>query len=122
MSDPLALVIEDDDGVAEAFADVLRSVGFATEIARDGRTALQRLAALTPTLVVLDVNLPLVSGAEILRYLRADAQFSHTRVIVTTGEAQKAGALEKDADLVLIKPVSVAQLGALAARLRPGVD
>ncbi len=122
MSDPLALVIEDDDGVAQAYADVLQAAGFTTEIARDGRAALQRLVALTPALVVLDMNLPLVSGAEILRYLRADARLSRTRVIVTTGEPQKVGAFEKDADLVLIKPVSVEQLSMFAARLRPDAD
>jgi DNA-binding response OmpR family regulator len=119
MSDPLALIIEDDHFLADNYAEALRAAGFTVEIARDGRTALARIAALTPALVVLDMNLPFVSGVEILRRIRADARLGQTRVIVTTGDAQRAEALANEVDLALVKPVSMSQLSDLAARLRP---
>ena len=119
MDDPLALVIEDDHLLADTYAEALRAVGFAVEIVRDGRTALARLTTLTPALIVLDMNLPFVPGMEILRRIRADARLAQSRIIVTTGDAQRAEALGNDVDLVLVKPVSVTQLSELAARLRP---
>ncbi|MBM2850784.1 MAG: Response regulatory protein, partial [Anaerolineales bacterium] len=64
-------------------------------------------------------HLPFVTGAEILRRMRADRRLDQTRVIMTTGDAQTAEALRNDVDLALVKPVSEEQLRELAARLRP---
>jgi two-component system OmpR family response regulator len=119
MSNPSALIVEDDADIAQMYAIALRYVGFDTEIVRDGSTALARLANTSPALVVLDMHLPFVSGAEILRQMRADRRLDKTRVIMTTGDAQMAEALSNDVDLALVKPVSQDQLQKLAARLRP---
>jgi len=70
-----------------------------------------------PDLVLLDINLPVVSGETILQAIRADTRLSATRVILTTGEAHRAKALQPRADLVLVKPVSANQLADLATRL-----
>ena len=118
MSNPSALIVEDDADIAEMYSIALRHAGFDTEIVRDGSTALARLAKEAPALVVLDMHLPFVSGAEILRQLRNDRRLDQTRVIMTTGDAQMAEALQNDVDLALVKPVSQDQLRELAARLR----
>lgn len=119
MSNPSALIVEDDADIAQMYAIALRYVGFDTEIVRDGSTALARLANASPALVVLDMHLPFVSGAEILRQMRSDRRLDKTRVIMTTGDAQMAEALSNDVDLALVKPVSQDQFQKLAARLRP---
>ena len=119
MSNPSALIVEDDADIAQMYAIALRYVGFDTDIVRDGSTALARLAKEAPALVVLDMHLPFVTGAEILRQMRADRRLDQTRVIMTTGDAQVAAALSNDVDLALVKPVSEVQLRELAARLRP---
>jgi DNA-binding response OmpR family regulator len=120
MNHPLAFIIEDDADIAFLYAEALRAAGFAPEIIRDGSAALARLAKTAPALVVLDMHLPFVTGAEVLRQMRADRRLDGARVILTTGDAQMAEALRNDVDLVLVKPVSEAQLRELAARLRPG--
>lgn len=120
MNNPHALIIEDDADIAFLYAEALRGAGFAPEIVRDGSAALAQLARSVPALVVLDMHLPFVSGAEILRQIRADRRLDGTRIIITTGDAQMAAALGKDVDLALVKPVSEMQLRELAARFRPG--
>ena len=120
MHNQLAFVVEDDASVAEAYAEVLRQTGFTVEMFRSGRTAQQRLAEAVPGLVLLDLNLPGVTGDTLLTEIRADARLTETRVIVSTGEPQRAQALPVQPDLVLLKPVSVAQLTAFVNRLRFG--
>ncbi|MBN1287427.1 MAG: response regulator [Anaerolineae bacterium] len=115
---PFAMVIEDDKDLAAIFADTLKEAGFQAEVARDGRVAMERLAAVAPDVVVLDMNLPLVSGAEVLKYIRTDKRLANTRVIIATANPQIASMVQDQADLVLIKPVGFSQLFNLAIRLR----
>jgi len=116
---PLAFIIEDEQEQAEIFSRALQMAEFETEVIRNGNAALERLAAAVPTLVVLDLHLPYVSGADILQSIRADARLADTRVILATADPQMAEMLQEKSDLVLIKPVSFYQLRDLAARLRP---
>jgi CheY-like chemotaxis protein len=120
MNNRLAFVVEDDVTVAEAYAEVLRHSDFEVEVIHSGRAAQQRLAEAVPAVVVLDLNLPFVTGDVLLAGIRADPRLADTRVIVSTGEPQRAKALADQPDLVLLKPVSVSQLSAFANRLRFG--
>jgi DNA-binding response OmpR family regulator len=112
-----ALIIEDDKDAGIIFANALQEAGFESEIIQTGDTALARLADTTPGVVVLDLDLPRVSGAEVLRRIRADARLAGTRVIVATAHPDLAVGLEEKADLVLLKPISFIQLRDLATRL-----
>lgn len=116
---PLALIIEDNDDIAEIFAEALQAAGFEPEIISDGQTALEQLAALIPAIVTLDLSLPHVSGKEILQQIRADRRLAKTRVILATSEPWLADGLRSQVDLVLLKPVNFDQLRNLASRLRP---
>jgi DNA-binding response OmpR family regulator len=113
----LAIVVEDDPGVGGVYVEALKQAGFATELFSNGRAALARLAVAVPDLVLLDLNLPVVSGETILQAIRADQRLSGTRIIVTTGESHRAQEMQSRADLVLVKPVSAIQLSDLAARI-----
>ena len=119
MTDPLALIIEDDRDQADIFAYALQTAGFETEIIYDGRTALERLDQVVPSLVVLDLHLPYVSGDEILQYIRADARLAEAKVLLATANPHMAEVLQEQSDLVLLKPISFVQLRDLAKRLRP---
>jgi DNA-binding response OmpR family regulator len=116
---PFALIIEDDQKIATLFANALETVGYETEIVRDGQLALTRLTAITPNTVVLDLHLPNVSGRDILAHIRGDKRFTQTRVMIITADAILAESLSEDADIVLLKPINFTQLRDLAARLRP---
>src|SRR5438105_2963448 len=113
----LAIVVEDDPGVGGVYVEALKQAGFATELFTNGRAALARLAVAVPDLVLLDLNLPVVSGETILQAIRADERLAGTRIIVTSGEAHRAAGVQSRADLVLVKPVSANQLSDLAARI-----
>ena len=114
-----ALIIEDDDDAAIIFAEALQAAEYETEIITDGETALARLATTTPAVVALDLHLPHTSGDKILRQIRADTRLSNTRVMLVTADALLAQNLRREADLVLLKPISFSQLRDLSARLRP---
>lgn len=116
---PLALIIEDDRKQATIFEQALQMAEFETEIIRDGKAALERLAVTVPVLVVLDLHLPYVSGDDVLRQIRADERLAKTRVILATADPRMAGPLQEESDLVLLKPISFSQLRDLATRLRP---
>ena len=66
----------------------------------------------------MDLELPLVSGEEILRQIRADARLAKTHIIVATALPDRGTDLEEVVDFVLIKPVSYSQLRDLARRMR----
>ncbi|MCB0210862.1 MAG: response regulator transcription factor [Anaerolineae bacterium] len=119
MSNPLALIIEDDSKLAYLFAEALQMAEFETETIQNGQIALDRLAVTVPTVVVLDLHLPDLSGSDILAYIRSDQRLDPTRVMIVTADAFKAEHLRSEADLVLLKPVSLIQLSTLASRLRP---
>lgn len=119
MTNPFALIVEDDIKLATIFAEALRIAEFETEIVLDGQAALNRLAATTPAVVVLDLHLPHVSGSELLAQIRADERLAKTRVMLATADPLMAEPLRGQADLVLIKPISFHQIRDLAKRLRP---
>jgi CheY-like chemotaxis protein len=113
-----ALIVEDDPWQAEIFSRALQQAGYETEIIGDGRSALARLEEIVPFLVVLDLQLPYVSGEVVLRHIRADERLVKVWVMLATANPQMAILLEGDSDFVLHKPVSFVQLSLLAARLQ----
>ena len=117
MTKPIALIIEDDPQLSQIMTLTLKS-DFETITITDGKTALSRLAEVIPAIVVLDLNLPGVSGKDILSNIRADVRLSKTRVILATADALQADLLSDEADIVLLKPVSPVQLREIAGRLR----
>ncbi|MBC7878469.1 MAG: response regulator transcription factor [Anaerolineales bacterium] len=117
MNKPLALIIEDDFDLSEIFSDALGADGFETELIRDGKAAIDRLAGIAPAIILLDLHLPYVDGAAILQKIHATKHFEKTAVIIATADAHQADELRGNADLVLLKPVSVNQLRELAKRL-----
>jgi DNA-binding response OmpR family regulator len=114
-----ALVIEDEVPLAQIFSKALKVAGYQTDEIYNGQEALSHLRQVdeAPSLILLDVHLPLVSGKEILEFIRSDERFARTRVIMATSDsAAVIGEIEKKADLVLLKPISYWQLRELAAR------
>jgi DNA-binding response OmpR family regulator len=116
MSSPLALVVEDEFDISIIFAKAMEAAGFETAVAHAGDVALKWLSSATPDVVVLDLNLPRVPGAEILHHIRADARLTNAKVIIATAYPRMAESIYDEADCVLSKPVSFSQLRDLAAR------
>lgn len=115
----LAFIIEDDQDLSTIFADALETVGYQVEQITDGLKAQERLKEEVPYLILMDMHLPHVSGAELLAQIKADARFETTNIILTTADARMAEAYEPMADFVMVKPISFVQLRDLSARLKP---
>ncbi len=118
MSAPQALVVEDDRDLATIFSQALRASGFEVAIVATREAALERLATLTPQVVTLDLHLQQAKGSDILHYIRSEPRLAQVNVILTTADSALAEALQDEADVVLVKPISFAQLRDLAARLK----
>lgn len=119
MQKPVALIVEDHEDHTIIFKSALEMAGFETEVVMDGESAQKRLSETVPDVVILDLHIPKVSGETILHQMRADERFAETRVVVTTADQARAELLGTEADLLLVKPVSFAQLRALAETLVP---
>lgn len=119
MHKALALIVEDSDLLAEYFAQVLQAAGYETEIAEDGRLAQERLKEIIPDIVLLDLNLPFVSGEHLLTQIRDDSRLDKTRVLIASANGTQAGQIGDRADLVLQKPIDYHQLRILSAKFHP---
>ncbi len=118
MEKPLAFIVEDDPKLNKIFCVALER-DYEIQSCDNGNEAIRRLAEVTPLIVILDLNLPGKSGAEILKFIRAQTHLIKTRVLLATADERQAETLQQDADLVLLKPVSPMQLRELAARFKP---
>jgi len=114
---PIVMIVEDDRDIAAYYRHVMDLAGYRTEIAQNGRAAIEQLIKNPPDMVLLDLNLPGVSGVEVHNLLKSDERFKKTREIVITGYAQEAEQLPVEPDLILLKPISPLQLADLVERL-----
>lgn len=113
---PLALIIEDDADQNLIFTTALSQAGYETESIEDGLTAQQRLTEVVPKTVILDLHIPEIAGVTLLSQIRNDRRLANVSVILATADAALAESLHAEADLVLLKPISFAQLSVLASR------
>jgi len=116
---PIALIVEDDIKLADIFSEAVKAAGFEAVVAVNGRSALDLLPTTTPTLILLDLHMPDISGSEVLSAIRQEDHLQNSIVMLTTADAWLAETLRPDVEFVLMKPISFAQLRDLAGRLRP---
>ena len=119
MEKPFALIIEDDRDIVALFRHVMDLAGYRTEIVLHGGVAVDYLSKSTPDIVLLDLNLPGVSGVEILAMIHADERLKRVPVVVITAHSHLIETLPVKPQLVLIKPVNVEQMSKLVLRICP---
>lgn len=116
---PRILVVDDDAGSADSLASLLQSAGYGeARVAYTGLTALALAAEFLPTLALVDLELPDISGYEVARHLSQHPQLHALRLIALTADNEHPGrelAREAGIERYLIKPVGSADLAALFA-------
>jgi DNA-binding response OmpR family regulator len=111
------LVVEDDADLAEVVQFALESRGFATSLAHNGVEALAAVSTRMPSLIILDMMMPVMNGWEFADEFHA--QFGHAApiLVVTAAENAKMRGDEVDAEGVLAKPFTPSALIASVQRL-----
>jgi CheY-like chemotaxis protein len=106
------LIVEDDDGVRDSLAAILREEGYVCELVGTGAEALARLAKRPlPNLILLDLMMPVMDGVDFRQRQLADAELCKIPVIVISARPDVARqAAQLGADGFLQKPMSFEEL------------
>jgi two-component system response regulator RegX3 len=92
------LIVEDEESVIDPLELLLSKEGFTIETARDGREALEKFEKVLPDLVLLDLMIPIISGTEVCRQIRAKSQVPIIMLTAKDTEVDKVVGLELGAD------------------------
>ena len=109
------LIVEDEPGLADPLAYLLRREGFEAEIAEDGPTALDLFSSRGADIVLLDLMLPGMPGTEVCRVIRASSRVPIIMLTAKDSEVDIVVGLELGADDYVTKPYSSREL---LARIR----
>jgi CheY-like chemotaxis protein len=111
------LIVDDDVDAADALASLLQSAGYGdARVAYTGATALALALEFVPTVVLLDLDLPDMSGYDVARRLSQHPQLQNLRLIALTASSEHSGrelAREVGIERYLMKPVGSAELDEL---------
>ena len=116
------LVVEDNELNMRLFCDLLDSFGYQTLQCRDGARAVQLTRDNRPDLIVMDIQLPEVSGLDITRWLKADEELAHIPVLAVTAFAMRADedrVREAGCEGYLSKPIQIASFVRAVEDLMP---
>ena len=109
------LLVDDEVSIQRSLAPLLRSRGYEVEVAGSGKDALKAVGLRAPDLMVLDLGLPDLEGAEVCRRVRRASALPIIVLSARTGDADKVATLDEGADDYVTKPFSPEEL---LARIR----
>lgn len=115
------LVIDDTRQTADALAGILKVFGFEVRAAYGASAGMAILGASVPDAIFVDINMPGVTGFDILMYVSRDPRLEHVPVIVVTSDDQpetRNRALSLGAKEVIIKPAAVESIEPVLWKLR----
>jgi CheY-like chemotaxis protein/anti-sigma regulatory factor (Ser/Thr protein kinase) len=117
------VVADDNIDSAESLAALLTLAGHSVFVAHDGAAAVRLTRALRPTVVVLDLGMPIVDGYEAAQQIRADVEGAGPVLIALSGFGQAADRARSSAagfDMHLVKPVDPGEIESLLAQAIAG--
>ncbi len=106
------LVVEDNELNLKLFCDLLRAHGYLAEPVRDGREAVARARDVRPDLVVMDIQMPHVTGYELIVAMKGDAELAAIPIMAVTayaGREDEERIRAAGADAYVSKPISLAR-------------
>jgi two-component system cell cycle response regulator DivK len=104
------LVVEDNELNLKLFCDLLRAHGYEAEPVRDGREAVERTRAFAPELIIMDIQMPHVSGLELIEQIKGDEALRSIPIMAVTAYAAKGDEeriREAGAEGYVSKPISL---------------
>ena len=106
------LIVEDNELNMKLFHDLLEAHGYATLQSRHGREALEIVRTRRPDLIVMDIQLPEISGLDVTKSIKADPDLKSIPVIAVTAFAMKGDEeriRQGGCEAYLSKPISIAR-------------
>jgi len=119
---PVVLIAEDEEPIAQAIAFIVEDLGYTPEIALHGKQALELARTSHPALIITDLMMPQMDGAELIRAIHEDATRQHYDAppIILMSAAGRHYIESVGADAILAKPFDVTQVEELVDHyLRP---
>src|SRR5947208_834493 len=108
---PTILVVDDDQPIVTLMRKLLHEFGFDAVTAMSGTEALEAARARPPALILLDKNMPGMSGPEVARAFRAEPAFEKVPILILSGESMNKQELASmQADGAVMKPFDVQDL------------
>jgi len=114
------LLVDDFNDGLDMYAEYLSFHGYRLSLARDGEEAVRLARSEHPGVILMDLQMPVMSGVEALRILRSDEAFSGTPIVAFTAhalDAERADAIRAGFDEVISKPCLPEDLMAAVERL-----
>lgn len=104
------LIVEDNELNMKLFNDLLEAFGYRTIKTRDGRNALSLARTHRPDLIIMDIQLPEISGLDLTRQLKSDVQLKGIPVVAVTAFAMRGDEeriRKEGCEAYLSKPIAV---------------
>jgi CheY-like chemotaxis protein len=117
----VALVVDDSMLIRHTVCRFLEERGFAVESATNGRDALQVLDRIQPSLIITDMQMPIMGGSELITAIKARPETSTIPIVIVSGRSSGYDENEKRAQFVIFKDIDIDQQleNALAATVGP---
>lgn len=107
----LLMIVDDEAGVRDLLADALKLAGFQTITAPDGMSALTALRSHKPDLLIVDINMPLMDGFELIERIRSEGNLTPALMLTARGEkSDVTRGLTLGADDYVTKPFGLEEL------------
>ena len=124
ISDPVkVMIIEDEPEAADLFSEMMRLSGFQVLKFLNGASAMAAIATEKPSLVILDVMMPDLSGLDVLRHMRSAPESARIPVIIVSAMSMPSDikdGLDAGAAIYLTKPVTFLELKRAVERVLQG--
>ncbi len=104
------LVVEDNELNQKLFCDLLQSSGYEVHDVRDGALAIDAAKKIMPSLIIMDIQLPSISGIDLTKWMKQDQALSQIPILVITAFAMSRDEkriLESGCDAYMSKPISI---------------
>jgi two-component system, cell cycle response regulator DivK len=104
------LVVEDNELNLKLFCDLLRAHGHETEGVRDAREAIDRATLFAPEIIIMDIQMPHITGLELIEAIRRDVILRRIPIMAVTayaGKGDEERIREAGADAYVAKPISL---------------
>ena len=102
-----ALVVDDSMLIRHTVCRFLEERGFAVESATNGREALEVLKRMRPDIIITDMQMPMMSGSELITAVKSDPALAGIRIVIVADKQSGFEQTEKRADFTIFKDINI---------------